>query len=443
VSAALLLGGVLGAASPAHAATVVTCGQTIATNITVANDVGPCLGDGLVVTASAITVNLNGHTVAGAGSNPAGTIDQAGIRLAGVGNVTVKGGTVRGFYVGILVKGGQNNLITRMNVTHNVGLGDTTYGDGINLDGSINNKVTYNTVTHNGPYAGINMIDNGSNNLVSYNTVTDNNVPTPNLGPGGTPQNQDSGISNDTGASFNAIDHNVVLRSGFFGISLAGGPVTQSERATNNVIRDNANLGINAGTAGDGHYVAKNTITGNGREQFGPSNFPGFDGGIVTCGSCFGPGRPTTIVDNTVTDNFGFGIFLAFNGVQFLGGCGIHGCHDPVPYRAPRSNLVRDNTVSGNTGDGISVECDRVYDANFGFTCLTNAPVHKGERILDNISIENGGPSAGLTAWDLHDTSINADGTGGCDDNIWSGNTYTTANPACTTAGGTFQPDPT
>jgi parallel beta-helix repeat protein len=412
--------------------------------VTLTADLGPCLGDGLVVTASNITVNLNGHTITGAGSNPKGTIDQAGIRLNGAGSVTVRGGTVRRFFVGVLVKGGQNNLITHMTAAHNIGLGNTVYGEGIVLDGSVNNRVTYDNVVSNGPYAGINLINNADNNLVQNNTVTDNNIATPNLGPGGSPQNQDSGIGNDSGASFNTIDNNVVLRSGFFGIALSGGPVTQKERATNNVVRFSGNIGINAGTYGDGHYVANNVVTNNGHEQFGPSNFAGFDGGIGTCGTCFGPGAPTSIVNNYVADNVGWGIFLVNNGTQFSGGCGNFGCNPPQPYAAPRPNLVENNTVTGNTGDGIFVQCDRLYDANYHFTCLTNPPAHHGLRIVDNISTENGGTGAGSTAWDLHDANLNADGSGGCNFDTWSGNTFMTANPAsCTTIGGTLVPDPT
>ncbi len=422
----------------------IVCGQTVMASITLRADLGPCLGDGLVVKASNVTVDLNGHTITGAGSNPAGAIDQAGIHLDGVGSVTVRGGTVRRFFVGVLVKGGQNNLITHMTAAHNVGLGNTVYGDGIVLDGSVNNKVTFNNVVSNGPYTGINMVHNGSNNYVAGNTVTDNNIPTPNLGPGGTAQNQDSGISNDTGASFNVIDNNVVLRSGFFGISLAGGPVTQKEKATNNVVRFSGNLGINAGTAGDGHYVANNVLTDNGHEQFGPSNSPGSDGGIVTCGACFGPGAATTIINNYIANNVGVGISLIFNGNQFLGGCGNFGCFPPSPYQAPRSNLVQGNTVVGNTGDGIFVDCEKVYDASFNATCATSTPRHQGLRILNNVSIENGGPGAGVTAWDLHDANKNPDGSGGCNFNTWSGNTFMTANPAsCTTIGGTLEPDPT
>lgn len=428
-----LVAGVLWDVPAAHAAQV-TCGQRITTSIKLDADLGPCLGNGLVVVANDLVIDLNGHTIRGGGKDPQAAIDQVGIRLSYVLRTTVKGGTVRDFFAGVLVLGGSQNDVDHMVVRHNIGLGNTAYGDGIVVDGSTANLITHNRAYGNGPFSGINMIHNASENVVSYNDVDDNNIPTPGAGPGGTDLQQDSGISNDTGAFANVIDHNTALRNGFIGISLAGGPGTQGLRATNNVIRDNGNLGINAGTQGDGHFVAGNTIVHNGYEQFGPSAAQGLDGGIVACGACFGPGTITTMQDNLVAKNKGFGIGNLFNGNEFTGGTGIYGTFPPQPYRPPRSNLVQRNVVRDNTSDGIYVECETVYDANFNASCLNPAPEHEGLRILDNDTSGNGGESAGITAWDLHD------GNPHCDDNVWNGNTYVTAKPACTTAGGTLQP---
>ncbi|HEX3542546.1 MAG TPA: hypothetical protein VHT75_19110, partial [Acidimicrobiales bacterium] len=65
----------LAGAPAAQAASTVVCGQTITASVTLTADLGPCLGDGLVVTASNVTLNLNGHTITGGGSNPKGAID--------------------------------------------------------------------------------------------------------------------------------------------------------------------------------------------------------------------------------------------------------------------------------------------------------------------------------------------------------------------------------
>jgi len=315
---------------------MVSCGQTITTSITVANSIGPCLGDGLIVHGTGIIVNLAGHTVTGAASDPASTVDQAGIHLEGATGAVVTGGTVRGFFVGVLVRGGASNTITKMTVADNVGLGTTLYSDGIALDGSTYNKVTYNTVTGNGPFAGIDMINSASHNFILNNVVTDNHAPSIGLGPGGADQQFDEGINNNASSSDNLISNNQILRNGHFGINLGGFPAGSRNRAIRNTIKNNGNTGVNAG--GNGHTVASNVIDHNGYEQYLPAGGATEQGGINGVDTCGVPGAracgpdPTTIQDNTITNNAGYGVDLVFNGSQATGGCGDFGCFDPQPY---------------------------------------------------------------------------------------------------------------
>ncbi|MEN3315021.1 MAG: hypothetical protein V7605_1255, partial [Acidimicrobiaceae bacterium] len=393
-------------------------------------DIGPCLGDGLIVTGSGITVDLAGHTIKGAAFDPASTIDQAGIHLDNVSGVTVKGGTVRGFFAGVLVKGGSGNTITDMKIVDNVGLGTTLYNDGIVLDGATTTNVANNTVTGNGPDAGIAMINDASNNRIAKNSVTDNHVPWEGIGPGGATQAADSGISADSGARDNLVTDNQVLRNGLMGVNF-GGFRSSHNKAIHNTIANNGAVGVNAGA--NGHLISDNIIQHNGYDQFlPPGGAPLFGGrgGVASCGETrFPPCGPdfTTIQDNTITQNAGPGVNLGFLGFQFAGGCGAFGCFPPEDYKAPRSNLVQRNIVRNNTGDGIFVDCDRLYDADFNSTCLKESPPHRGQRILNNFTSGNGGADAGISAWDLHDANPR------CDHDIWSGNTYDTAKPFCTT----------
>ncbi len=430
-SAVALSGSSFGWASAAHAATTVACGQTITRSITVANNIGPCLGDGLLVTGNGIVVNLAGHTVTGAASDPDSTIDQAGIHLEGASGAVVTGGTVRGFFVGVLVRGGTSNTITKMTVANNVGLGTTLYNNGIALDGSTYNKVTLNTVKGNGPDAGITMINSASHNFILQNLVTDNNAPSIGLGPGGADQQFDEGINNNASSSDNLIADNQVLRNGHFGINLGGFPAGSRNRAIRNTIKNNGNAGINGG--GNGHTISSNVIDHNGYEQFLPVGGVPEQGGIDGVGTCGDPAAracgpdPTTIQSNIITNNAGNGVALLFNGNQFTGGCGDFGCFPGAPFAPPRSNLVQNNIVKNNLRDGIFVECDQLFDASFNATCLPSSPPHKGQRILNNQTSGNGGAGAGTTFWDLHDQNPR------CDHDIWSGNTFRTANPPCTT----------
>lgn len=432
IAVAVVLTSSLGYVSAAQAATTVSCGQIITTSITLANDIGPCLGDGLIVRGNNITIDLAGHIVRGASKNPASAIDQAGIHLDGVSGVKVTGGTVREFFVGVLVQGGANNTITLVTVVDNVGLGKTLYNDGIILDGSTNNTVSYNRVTGNGPDAGIAMIRTSSNNRILSNLVADNHVPSIGTGPGGTNQQNDQGINNNDGASSdNLIANNQILRNGNTGINMGGFPAGSRNQAIRNVIKNNGASGINAG--GNGHTVSGNFIYHNGYQQFlpvGAESDHGDNFGVGTCGTpvsiLCGP-DPVTIQDNTITQNAGYGVELLFNGSQATGGCGDFGCFPPEPYSPPRSNLVQRNIVRDNGRDGIAVACDTLFDASFNASCLTTTPPHMGQRILKNYTSGNGGIGAGTTFWDLHDQNP------GCDDDIWSGNLFRTANPPCTT----------
>ena len=75
------------------ARTELACGATITSNTKLRADLTDCPGDGLVVGADSITLDLGRRTLDGTGNG-------AGIRLAGRRGVTIKGGTVKEFATG-------------------------------------------------------------------------------------------------------------------------------------------------------------------------------------------------------------------------------------------------------------------------------------------------------------------------------------------------------
>src|SRR4051794_1153156 len=88
-------------APPAAASAPVTlhCGDTVSASVVLAADVTcPDGGTGLSAGADGITIDLHGHTV----SAPTAA-EGTGIDGNGHARVTVKGGTVRGFWIGIAV----------------------------------------------------------------------------------------------------------------------------------------------------------------------------------------------------------------------------------------------------------------------------------------------------------------------------------------------------
>src|SRR4030095_22185 len=97
----VLLTGLLCAGTRASAAPPpVECGAVVTQNIKLLADVGPCPGDGLIVVANGVSINLTGHKVF------ATQRLNIGIRLENVSNVSVVGGTVDGFDTGVLIVGG-------------------------------------------------------------------------------------------------------------------------------------------------------------------------------------------------------------------------------------------------------------------------------------------------------------------------------------------------
>src|SRR6266516_7252042 len=116
-------------ASPALTQNV-TCGEVITHNTHVKNDLLNCPGDGLVIGASNIKLNLGGHTIDGFNSATADGINNKG----GFDNVKVEHGTIQQFRIGIELNGADGNKLEHLTVAQNP-------FDGIRLTGSNNNAI--------------------------------------------------------------------------------------------------------------------------------------------------------------------------------------------------------------------------------------------------------------------------------------------------------------
>ncbi|MDP8929368.1 MAG: right-handed parallel beta-helix repeat-containing protein [Actinomycetota bacterium] len=323
--AMLWAGPLAGTAGAGH----VTCGQTITQNTTLDSDVGPCPGDGVVVTASNITLDLNGHRIFAAN----GPGDNAGVRLIQVSGVTVQNGTVEGFDAGVAIMGGSGNTVQNMTLQDNINdfLGrPCDLGDGVAILNSHDNRILDNRVVHNGPFGGISVIEDSDRNLISGNVVLNHNVRS--TGPSGCGnRNQDEGIRIEgPGANDNIVENNLVEGSGLAGIGLHGYVCTT---ARGDEIED-----PNSGT-----IVRRNTVQNNEQEgisflQQGPAT--------VVC-----PSWGNTIERNISSNNGGDGIFVAANS------------HD---------NVISHNVVSNNALAGIRLNDPRFSNefTNVGPTLL-------------------------------------------------------------------------
>ncbi len=224
---ALLGPPLVGTASAAH----VACGQTITQSTVLDGNVGPCSGNGIVIGADNITLDLNGFTVFGTSAAGEGV----GILARGRRGVTVRNGSVRLFDGGVVLEGGSGNTVTRIRADENIGNRATTdYGDGIALFASSGNTITANVVRRNGPFSGISLVGNSDNNVVDSNAVQGNNIQS-------SPTFMDDiGIRVEgPGVNGNVVRNNSVMGSGLDGILVFPFGTNTGNTVERNVVRGN------------------------------------------------------------------------------------------------------------------------------------------------------------------------------------------------------------
>src|SRR4051794_39646404 len=182
------------APAQANPPVTVSCGQTLTHSVKLANDLSNCPNNGLVVGADDVTVDLHGHTIDGDGELVAdcpfpGPACDAGVQnTGGYKGVTIEGGKVREFALGVQVFGGaSHNRVRHIASTDNLfrgiliggGITDSQVehnstndnGAGIVLCCSSNNvRIERNSVSGNGD----GIVVRSDNNRIAHNSVSDN-----------------------------------------------------------------------------------------------------------------------------------------------------------------------------------------------------------------------------------------------------------------------------
>ncbi|MDP9402253.1 MAG: right-handed parallel beta-helix repeat-containing protein [Actinomycetota bacterium] len=400
------------------------------------NDIGPCKSDGLIFKASNVTLDLRGHTIKGMpletdsdGKITGGFGEGVGLRLVGNSRVkvisTLPGATIQDFDAGMVIQGGAtqpatDNSVSDIRFTNNRGrqvFGSGTeeeisdFNDGLAIVNSQFNTIGPNNVFDLNGSGGIRIDDRATNNTVVGNTADGNGgngirfLPgaTSNLVKGNTSRNNTfSGVAISFESADNIIDGNIIHSNRSFGVSTSY--LAERTIIRNNEITNNRNGGITLGSGQN--TVSKNRVIGNGK-------------------GASGTGRGNGIFVGSGTDNF------------------------------PRvGTTVSENTVQGNGGNGIRIGCmidQATHEGGFVQSGCLNWDMHN--KVLDNVATGNAvnGPPGTkvflgfqVVGWyDLLD-STNADATQSpedpsgvplreCSNNTWSGNSYNTAYPACTT----------
>jgi parallel beta-helix repeat protein len=304
-------------------ATHVECGDVLTADTTLDSDLIDCPGDGVVIGADGISVDLDGHTIDGETSD--GLDDDGVDNGAGHDGVTVEDGVVREFGSGVFLFGATQNRVRGLTLPR---------GDTIVLSSSNHNEILDNSLS-NGGFA---IVLAGSNaNLVARNTTVD---------------------FTDLAIFLTGSDRNALRLN-----SLRGGQehgIVVSQGSDRNALIANsasgiASSGLAPGTgitiAGDRNLVAHNTTS---RNDFGialsPSFFP-FDGT---------PALRTRVIRNVTAHNRSAGILVEGGslgtllernvasenlGGEFAFGDGIH-----VDEHA---TTIRGNTANRNFDLGI------------------------------------------------------------------------------------------
>jgi parallel beta-helix repeat protein len=247
VVGAMALGG--GRALASH----VSCGDTITADTTLDSDLVNCPNNGIVIGADDITLDLNGHTVAGDGELvkkcPKNEFCDVGLLNDGHDGVTVRDGSVRKFGSGAFVWKARQNRVLGISSSKNVFFGFVVAesalslvrnssgsgnlapdGDGMGLFGSHDVRIVHNSFRHNP--LGIHVEDS-TDTLIRGNLFSRNGI-------------------------FMQADRNQVRRNRFIdgaGILVASG--NRNVIARNRVSGGVAGIGIEKGR---GNLVARNVV---------------------------------------------------------------------------------------------------------------------------------------------------------------------------------------
>jgi len=346
---ALMLAGSHGQALAAE----VRCGDTITADSTIHADLTNCPGDGLVIRADNITLDLNGHTIDG-DARPGTTDPDAGIRLETHHGVTVHNGIVQEFDTGVLLDAAGQNVLRRLTVLR-------SGARGIQLqNGSNHNRLDFDTSSDNGR-SGIGLLSS-DDNLVQRSTASGNPfngfagfTARHNVIRANDFSHNEAGLGVQDGSNNNRIIGNRTTSNAFVGIAVEG--------SDHNSITGNHSMRSGAGMilGGDGNAAVGNLVTGSlicAEDCAVGIAVEGGTGNLIVANRISRTGlegiRVNSYTDATPTT---IGTVIRANLIRDAGSDGIGVATDPgsAGPAGVSDTLLSDNLVIGSGHDGINV----------------------------------------------------------------------------------------
>ena len=365
---ALLVSGAIVVPASSVSADQVACGQVLTTSVTLGNSLSGCAGDGVVIGASGITVDLNGHSIDGVGLG-------VGIRNDGHADVTVRNGRVTQFDYGAVLGPG-----TTRNTVAGISFAETEWS-AIQLNGATANQLHHNSVTAFSD-VGIHLFNGASGNLLADTTVGAGNGESIVVEAGsdhnrlqGNTVSESSDTSvrvhgsarttiignriaggSDVAVLIEAAPETVVQSNDVGGVGDAGVLISEASRnvVRFNALRGSADAGIILSTVGDS-LVKANTIAGAG------------DAGIVLRLGSSG----NRVIDNHADHSSDAGIFVGDGDGNVVRGNVLPANTTGIELSGGQRNVVEFNEVRASLGTGIEL-AGSAHNTVFGNTTTGN-----------------------------------------------------------------------
>jgi large repetitive protein len=326
----------------------VSCGDTITTDTTLDSDLVNCPNNGIVIGASNITLDLNGHTIDGDGTPvdpcPEGEACDVGVlNRAGYDRLTIMGGMIRQFVAGIVAEAGAAH-----NRLHHLAVSNITEVAIIVVDST--DSVIEKTAMSDPGVVGLLLLDS-QGALVARNSVSGSTGYAMALFGVDDSRIQHNKLHGDKhGFILGGSDRNLVRSNA---VSDSGGGIEVVEGATANRVEHNrfhhTGDGMLVGDASD-TLIRHNLVIGAGGGEAG-----GF--GIILDGAV-----RTTVDQNIFTGGLGPAIFVT-----------------RLEAAAPsRGTVVSRNFVNSKHSDGILVD-----NGATGTLLVRNRAIRNGDDGID------------------------------------------------------------